>query len=113
MNSEPEHIAVSKSKGIKIDWADGHRSDLPVALLRDNCPCASCTGSEGGTPQRTNYAEQDKSPFPMYKPALKMLNCEEVGSYAIRIHWNDGHATGIYSFSHLRSLCACPACRPR
>ena len=34
----------------------------------------------------------------MYKPTLKMLNVEPVGSYAIRIDWSDGHNTGIYSF---------------
>jgi hypothetical protein len=25
--SDPEHIAISKSKGIKIDWKDRHASD--------------------------------------------------------------------------------------
>lgn len=108
--SDPQHIAISKSRGIKIDWADGHRSDYPLALLRDNCPCATCTGSEGGTPQKTNYMNEDKNPFQMYKPRLKMESCEEVGEYALRIYWNDGHATGIYSFRHLRGLCPCPAC---
>jgi DUF971 family protein len=47
----------------------------------------------------------------MYKPVLKMLNIEEVGSYAIRIEWNDGHNTGIYSFDHLRGICPCEECR--
>ncbi len=37
---DPEHIAISKSKGIKIDWSDGHRSEYSVAYLRDECPCA-------------------------------------------------------------------------
>ena len=37
---DPEHIAISKSKGIKIDWKDGHRSEYTVAYLRDECPCA-------------------------------------------------------------------------
>ncbi len=111
--SEPAHIAISKSRGVKIDWEDGHKSEYSVAYLRDNCPCASCTGSEGGEPQRTNYqAEEkaDKSPFKMYKPALKMLDVGEVGTYAVRIDWNDGHNTGIYSFRHLRQICACAAC---
>jgi DUF971 family protein len=33
-----------------------------------------------------------------------MLQCEPVGAYAIRIHWNDGHNSGIYSYEHLRNL---------
>lgn len=110
INSVPEHIAISKSKGIKIDWQDGHRSEYTLALLRDNCPCASCTGAEGGTPQRTNYQAEDKNPFKMYQPKLKMMEVNEVGEYAVRIHWNDGHNTGIYSFRHLRDLCRCPDC---
>ncbi len=54
--AEPEHIAISKSKGIKIDWKDGHHSDYALAYLRDECPCATCTGAHGTEPQKTNYA---------------------------------------------------------
>ena len=43
----------------------------------------------------------------MYKPAPKMENVEPVGNYAIRIHWNDGHSSGIYSYDHLRQICPC------
>ena len=46
-STEPEHIAVSKSKGIKIDWKDGHHSEYELRYLRDNCPCATCTGAHG------------------------------------------------------------------
>jgi DUF971 family protein len=67
---DPEHIAISKSTGIKIDWRDGHHSDYTVAYLRDECPCATCTGAHGTEPQKTNYRKQEL--FPMYKPTLKM-----------------------------------------
>ena len=111
---DPAHIAISKSRGMTIDWADGHKSVYSVALLRDNCPCASCTGSEGGEPQRTNYQKEAKAlgnnPFKMYQPALKMLAVSEVGAYAVRIDWSDGHNTGIYSFRHLRRVCPCEEC---
>ena len=112
---DPEHIAISKSRGMKIDWADGHKSEYSVAQLRDNCPCAGCTGSEGGVPQRTNYqgdvrADEPANPFKIYKPALRMLTVTEVGAYAVRIDWSDGHNTGIYSFRHLRQICPCPSC---
>lgn len=108
---EPEHIAISKSKGIRIDWKDGHHSDYPLGYLRDECPCATCTGAHGTEPQKTNYAETGKDLFPMFKPALKMLSAEAVGSYAIRIDWSDGHSTGIYSFDHFRKICPCAECR--
>ena len=101
---EPEHIAISKSKGVKIDWKDGSHSDYSLALLRDNCPCAHCTGAHGTTPQKTKYSQPDSNPFKMFQPALRMLNVEPVGAYAIRIHWSDGHSSGIYSYDYLRKL---------
>lgn len=103
-SSEPEHIAISKSRGIDIDWKDGTHSFYPNAFLRDHCPCAVCTGAHGTEPQKTNYSSPSPELFPLYKPALKMLQCEPVGAYAIRIHWNDGHNSGIYSYEHLRNL---------
>ena len=39
------------------------------------------------------------------------LDVEQVGSYAIRIHWNDGHSAGIYSYEHFRDICPCLECR--
>ena len=109
--SEPEHIAISKSKGIKIDWKDHHHSDYPLAYLRDECPCATCTGAHGTEPQKSTYSSAQPSPFKLYEPTLKMLSVESVGNYAIRINWSDGHNTGIYSFDHLRKICPCNDCR--
>lgn len=111
LSPDPEHIAVSKSKGIKIDWADGHASEFTCAYLRDECPCATCTGAHGTTPEKTTYSKPDANPFQMYKPSIKMLTVEPVGNYAIRINWNDGHNTGIYSYEHLRKICNCAVCR--
>jgi DUF971 family protein len=77
--------------------------------LRDECPCATCTGAHGTAPEKTSYSKPEL--FPMYKPKLKMNSAEPVGRYALRIFWNDGHSSGIYSFDHLRKLCPCPECR--
>ncbi|HLH37784.1 MAG TPA: DUF971 domain-containing protein [Bryobacteraceae bacterium] len=110
MNAEPEHIAISKSKGIRIDWKDGHHSEYGLAYLRDECPCANCTGAHGTAPRKSSYSAPS-GPFPMYTPRLKMTQVEPVGSYAIRIEWSDGHNTGIYSFDHFRKICPCEECR--
>jgi DUF971 family protein len=116
-SSNPLHIAVSKSRGVSIDWSDGHKSVFTNEYLRDECPCASCTGAHGTEPQRSNYAAEARAaspaanPFQMFKPKLRMDSIEEVGSYAIRIYWNDGHNSGIYSFDHLRSICPCQECK--
>jgi DUF971 family protein len=108
-HTDPEHIAISKSKGIKIDWKDGHHSEYGITYLRDKCPCASCTGAHGTPPRQP----ESDNPFHMFKPALKMLSVEPVGAYAIRINWSDGHSSGIYSYDHFRNICPCETCRTR
>lgn len=107
MKTDPEHIAISKSKGIKIDWKDGHTSEYGLEYLRDKCPCAACTGAHGTPPRQATAG----SPFQMYQSKLKMLGVEPVGHYALRINWSDGHNTGIYSYDHLREICPCAECR--
>jgi DUF971 family protein len=111
--TDPEHIAVSKSKGIEIDWKDGHHSSYEVEYLRDWCPCATCAGSHGTEPRPKTSAAgaPPASPFPMFKPKERMRSIEPVGSYALRIVWSDGHDAGIYSYGHLRQICPCAACK--
>ena len=99
-STDPEHIAISKSKGISIDWKDGLHSEFDNEYLRDHCPCASCSGAHGTEPR----PKSSENPLKMFAPRLKMDSVEPVGNYAIRIAWNDGHSTGIYSFAHLRKI---------
>ena len=84
---------------VEIDWADGHRSRYPNALLRGYCPCAGCQGHSGTIawvdPGNTELAE-----------------IAEVGNYGLGLSWGDGHATGIYTYRYLRELCACERCFP-
>ena len=49
--TDPEHISISKSKGVKIDWKDGLTSEYGLRYLRHHCPCAVCTGSHGTVPE--------------------------------------------------------------
>ena len=109
--TDPEHIAVSKSRGIDIDWKDGHHSSYALEYLRDWCPCATCTGSHGTEP-RKKTTEAPKELFPMFKPNLRMNSIEQSGNYALHIAWNDGHSSGIYSWDHLRRICPCEICKP-
>ena len=109
VRAEPEHIAISKSKGIEIDWKDGVHSSLGLELLRRECPCATCTGAHGTPPQKW---EPDQNPLKLFQPKLRMDQVEQVGNYAIRIHWSDGHKTGIYSYDHLRKLSDLSASNP-
>ena len=41
---------------------------------------------------------------PLNKKNVSIVNIEKVGNYAIRIIFDDGHDTGIYSWSYLRKV---------
>jgi DUF971 family protein len=43
---------------------------------------------------------------------LELTDVGEVGDYALRLTWADGHGTGIYTFEFLRVLCSCSECLP-
>ncbi|MCS6951825.1 MAG: DUF971 domain-containing protein [Bryobacterales bacterium] len=103
--SEPERISVSRATGIQIVWKDGHTSQYELQYLRDRCPCATCRGAHetGPTPPAPN-------PLALFKPKLRILDVEPVGAYALRIRWNDGHSSGIYSYAYLRQICSCAEC---
>jgi DUF971 family protein len=111
VSTTPLHIAVSKSRGVTIDWSDGHKSEYSCEYLRDECPCAGCTGAHGTVPEKSNYSNPQANPLQLFKPKLKMNSIEEVGSYAFKIDWNDGHNAGIYSYDLLRRICPCETCR--
>src|SRR5258708_4132624 len=104
VTTDPEHIAVSKSKGIEIDWKDGHHSSYRVEYLRDWRPCATGRGAHGTEPRRkpSGAPAAPETPFQMFKPRERMVSIEPVGNYALRIVWVDGHGSGTYSFDHLR-----------
>src|SRR5260370_40738408 len=93
VSTDPEHISISKSKGIKIDWKDGHTSEYGLRYLRHHCPCAVCSGSHGTEPQAPPL-EPETSPFPFYTPALKMVIVEPGGNYATRTFQSGGRGRG-------------------
>jgi DUF971 family protein len=82
---------------LEIDFADGHRGVYPHERLRGFCPCAVCQGHQG--------------PIKFVAGGnLELTDLAEVGDYALRLTWGDGHSTGIYTFAFLRDLCSCDEC---
>ncbi len=82
------------TKSMVIAWADGAVHTYGHALLRGFCPCAHCQGHQGPIGWAAAATDED----------LDVLDIEEVGNYAVRLVFADGHSTGIYSFTHLRTL---------
>jgi ATP-binding protein involved in chromosome partitioning len=101
-NPIPSKIARSGERDVHILWNNGHESTFDGRYLRLQCPCASCVDEMTGM-----RVLRDEEVSDTVSPATVEL----VGRYAIRIWWNDGHSSGIYTFEFLRDLCPCDTCR--
>jgi ATP-binding protein involved in chromosome partitioning len=62
--------------------------------MRLACPCAQCVEEMTGRPLLDPAAVPTE-----VRPLAVVL----VGTYAIRVHWSDGHSTGLYTFEWLRA----------
>lgn len=105
-------IHISTGAGVDITWADGHQSHYDFPYLRDECPCATCNDER----EKKESLASSSSAFaaspvlPMFKPKARAQAATQVGNYAIQFTFSDGHATGIYSYDHLRTICPCADC---
>ena len=103
--ARPRSIEIIGEAFLAVVWDDGHESVLSSRELRTSCPCAECrvkagSGAPGPAPSGLSLA--------MAPPRL--IGSEEVGRYAVRLLWSDGHSTGLFEFPLLRRLCSCPEC---
>ncbi|WP_370306428.1 gamma-butyrobetaine hydroxylase-like domain-containing protein [Sinimarinibacterium flocculans] len=82
-----------KARVLEVAWADGTRFELPCEYLRVFSPSAELRGH--GLPE------------PMLvggKREVNIARVEPVGRYAVRLVFDDGHDSGIYSWDILREL---------
>ena len=94
----PEELRAPRgARVMEVVWADGSTTPLHHRLLRGFCPCAHCQGHQGPI----EWVEATSS---LPEAALELSDIAEVGQYAVQLSWGDGHSTGIYSFSYLRTL---------
>jgi DUF971 family protein len=103
-------VNLTTGEGVDVTWSDNHASHYDFPYLRDHCPCAVCN-DEREKNEQTSANPATGPVLPMYKPRVTAKKATAVGNYAIQIEFSDAHATGIYSFEHLREICPCDACR--
>jgi len=90
----PLEIRVKTAeKSLEIDFDDGTTRRYPAEFLRVESPSAEVQGHS--PEQRQTVAG---------KRFVGIAKVEPVGHYAIRIHFDDGHGTGIYSWSYLHAI---------
>ena len=95
----------TQAQTFTVVWADGHQSVFPLDGLRQACPCAACQGH--GAMHRLPAPELFRQPP---RRRWENLRAEPAGSIGLRLTWDDGHNTGLYSWERLRAMCPCAAC---
>ncbi len=76
---------------LEIDFDDGGRFFLPASLLRAMTPSAADRGHGGVT----------EKPLPKRFDTVSLTDAQAVGAYAVRLVFDDGHDSGIYTWEAL------------
>ena len=78
---------------LEISFDDGNTFNLPCEYLRVYSPSAEVRGHGPG-----------QEVLQVGKEAVNITNIEPVGNYAVKLEFDDGHNTGIYSWETLYTL---------
>lgn len=90
----PSEIALNQSTQLLVlSYADGKSFSLSSEYLRVFSPSAEVRGH--GIGQET---------LQVGKKLVRILAIEPVGHYAVRLVFNDGHNSGLYSWDYLYEL---------
>lgn len=81
------------SRVLEVAYADGSHFSLPCEYLRVFSPSAEVQGH--GAVETTLVPG---------KQAVSIEKIEPVGHYAVRLHFSDGHNTGLFTWTVLRDL---------
>lgn len=92
--SQPTEIRLNKDKNeLKVAFDTGENFTFTAEFLRVMSPSAEVRG----------HAPSQRKTVPG-KKNVTITAIEEVGHYAIKIVFEDGHDTGIYSWRHLHEI---------
>jgi DUF971 family protein len=82
-----------KSRVLEISFDDNSQFKLPCEYLRVYSPSAEVRGHGPG-----------QEVLQLGKETVNITAIEPVGTYAVALHFDDGHNTGIYSWDYLHDL---------
>jgi DUF971 family protein len=92
-NPWPSEIRLNPARDVlTVAFDDGARFELRAELLRVESPSAEVRNHGG--PKTIVLGKED----------VKIAALEPVGNYAVRISFDDGHDTGLYSWAYLHQL---------
>ena len=90
----------TKSRVLDVTFDDGSRFELPFEYLRVYSPSAEVRGH--GVGQET---------LQLGKHEVRITAVEPVGHYALKLVFDDGHDTGLYTWAYLKELGATHAAK--
>ena len=82
-----------KSRVLEVAFDDGSHFNFPCEYLRVYSPSAEVRGHGPG-----------QEVLQLGKENVSIAHIEPVGTYAVSLHFDDGHNTGIYSWDWLHHL---------
>lgn len=91
---QPTEIKLrSRSRVLEVSFADGQRFELPFEYLRVHSPSAEVKGHGPG-----------QEVLVLGKQAVGLKAVEPVGQYAVKLVFDDGHDTGLFTWKYLYEL---------
>jgi len=82
-----------KSRVLELHFDDGYECNLTCEYLRINSMSAEVQGHGPGQ-EKLQFGKKD----------VGITQIEPCGNYAIKIHFDDGHNTGLYRWDYLYEL---------
>jgi len=83
----------TKSRVLEVAFDDGSRFELPFEYLRVFSPSAEVRGHGPG---------QETLQLGKHEVGIKAI--DPIGNYAVRLVFDDGHDTGLYTWDYLHEL---------
>jgi DUF971 family protein len=83
----------TRSRVLEVSFDDGARFLLPFEYLRVHSPSAEVKGHGPG-----------QEVLVLGKQHVAIIAVEPVGQYAVKLVFDDGHDSGLYTWKYLREL---------
>ena len=94
MDHNPSEIKLrKKSRRLVVTFDDGNVFDLPFEFLRVHSPSAEVKGHGPG--QETLQTGKEN---------VSIVDIQPVGHYAVRLIFDDGHDSGLFTWNYLHEL---------
>lgn len=84
---------LQKHRTLSVKFEDGVEFTFTCEFLRRHSPSAEVKGHGGIKPK-----------LPDIDPHINITQIEPVGNYAVKLYFDDGHQSGLFSWDYLYSL---------